>query len=163
MGKVPRSILSVRKRGKRERERERSNLQFNVSPLTGNSYGENSTATTHAFQKTPMNWNGLLHRPRLHRGFGNRFGVSTSRHRQMRPYAAAEGTPAAEMSDVKATMEGRMVQVTRAATAQTTTTALRGWPCSETRETQPEKGSTPSRATAKTRREAATMAMAVFL
>lgn len=80
----------------------------------------------------------------------------------MSPYAAAEGTPAAEMSDVKATLEGRMVQVTRAATVQTTTTALRGWPCSETRETQDEKGRTPSRATAKTRREAATMAIAVF-
>jgi hypothetical protein len=40
-------------------------------------------------------------------------------------------------------------------------TALRGWPAC-TWETQPEKGSTPSRATAKTRREAAMMAMAVF-
>jgi hypothetical protein len=54
-----------------------------------------------------------------------------------------------------------MVQVTRAATPQTTMTALRGWPPS-TLETQLEKGRTPSRATAKTRREAAMMAMAVF-
>lgn len=62
---------------------------------------------------------------------------------------------------MKATLEGRRVQVTRAATVQTTMTALRGWPL-WTRETQLEKGRTPSRATAKTRREEATMAMAVF-
>lgn len=48
-----------------------------------------------------------------------------------------------------------------AATTQTTITALRGWPeC--TRETHEEKGRTPSRATAKTRREAAVIATAVF-
>jgi hypothetical protein len=62
---------------------------------------------------------------------------------------------------VKATLEGRIVQVIRAATPQTTMTAFRGWP-PFTRETQPEKGRTPSRATAKTRREAAMMAIAVF-
>ena len=63
---------------------------------------------------------------------------------------------------MNATPEGRMVQATRAATPPTTRTAL--WGCweGETRETQLEKGRTPSRATAKTRREAATMAMAVF-
>lgn len=55
-----------------------------------------------------------------------------------------------------------MVQATNAATPQTTITALRGCPSAETWETQPEKGRTPSRATAKTRREAATMAIAVF-
>lgn len=62
---------------------------------------------------------------------------------------------------MNATLDGRMVQVTRDATPQTTITALRGWPLL-TRETQPENGSTPSRATAKTRREAAMMAIAVF-
>lgn len=108
-----------------------------------------------------MTWNGLLRRPRLHLGFGNRFGVHISRPRQMRPYAAALGTPAAETREVKATLEARIVQVMIAATAQTTMTALRGWPFF-TRDTQPENGRTPSRATAKTSREAATIAMAVF-
>lgn len=81
--------------------------------------------------------------------------------RQINPYAAALGTPAAETSEVKATLEARIVQVMIAATVQTTTTALRGWPeC--TRETHEEKGRTPSRATAKTRREAAVIATAEF-
>jgi hypothetical protein len=66
------------------------------------------------------------------------------------------------MSEVKATADGRIVHVTRAATPQTTITALRGCPSGETRDTQLEKGNTPSRATAKTRRDAATMAIAVF-
>lgn len=64
---------------------------------------------------------------------------------------------------MKATPDGRMLQVTSAATPQTTRTAFLGWPVAgSTRETQGEKGRTPSRATAKTRREAAMMAMAVF-
>tara|TARA_R110002060_G_scaffold75796_1_gene85691 strand:+ start:505 stop:789 length:285 start_codon:yes stop_codon:yes gene_type:complete len=84
------------------------------------------------------------------------------RPKQISPYAAADGTPAAEMRDVKATEEGRIVHVTSDATIQITSTAFRGCPSAETWETQPEKGSTPSRATAKTRREAATIAMAVF-
>lgn len=88
--------------------------------------------------------------------------MQSSRARQIRPYAAALGTPAAETSDVKATSEGSSVQVMMAPTAQTTTTALRGWPLL-TRDTHDEKGRTPSRATAKTNREAATMAIAVFL
>jgi hypothetical protein len=79
----------------------------------------------------------------------------------MRPYAAAEGTPAAETRDVKATSDGRSVQVMMDATVQTTMTAFRGWPLC-TFETQEEKGRTPSRATAKTRRDDATMAIAVF-
>lgn len=80
----------------------------------------------------------------------------------MSPYAAAEGTPAAEMSDVNATLDGRIVHATIEATPQTTRTAFRGCPSGDTRETQLENGSTPSRATAKTRREAATIAIAVF-
>lgn len=48
-----------------------------------------------------------------------------------------------------------------AATPQTTITAFLGWP-PWTRETQVENGSTPSRATAKTNRDAATIAIAVF-
>lgn len=83
-------------------------------------------ATTHPFQKTPMSWNGLLHRPRLQAGFGNRFGVQNNRPRQIRPYAAALGTPAAETREVKATLDGRIVQVMSAATAHTTMTAFLG-------------------------------------
>lgn len=67
------------------KEMRRGNLQFKVCPVTGNTYGENKTATTHPFQNTPMNWNGLLHRPRLHAGLGKRFGVQNSRPRQIRP------------------------------------------------------------------------------
>ena len=109
-----------------------------------------------------MIWNGRLSRPRLHRGFGNLLGVINTRARQIRPYAAADGTPAAEMRDVKATLDGRIVHVTIAATPQTTMMALYGCPLGDTRETQPDMGRTPSRATAKTRRDAATMAMVVF-
>jgi len=43
-----------------------------------------------------------------------------------------------------------------------TITVFWGWPETETLETQLEKGSIPSRATAKTRREAARTAMAVL-
>lgn len=82
--------------------------------------------------------------------------------RQIRPYAAADGTPAAEIRDVNATSEASMVQVIKEATPQMTRTALLGWPADETRDTQLENGRTPSRATAKTRREAATIAIAVF-
>ena len=108
-----------------------------------------------------MTWNGLLSRPRLQAGLGKFLGVRKSRARQISPYAAAEGTPAAETREVKATAEGRMVQVMTAATPQTTRTALRGWPAT-TRETQLDQGRTPSRATAKTSREAARTAIAVF-
>lgn len=99
--------------------------------------------------------------PKLHAGLGKRFGVHSSLDRQINPYAAALGTPAAETRDVNATLEASNVQVMMAATVQTTITALRGWPLC-TRETQVEKGRTPSRATAKTRREAAVIATAVF-
>lgn len=43
-----------------------------------------------------------------------------------------------------------------------TVTAFFGWPCESTRPIHPDKGSTPSRATAKIRREAATIAMEEF-
>lgn len=108
-----------------------------------------------------MAWNGLLRRPRLHAGLGNLFGVKNKRPRQMSPYAAAEGTPAADTREVKATEDGKMVQVIIEATTHTTMTALRGCP-STTRETQCENGKTPSLATANTSLEAARTAMAVF-
>lgn len=79
----------------------------------------------------------------------------------MSPYAAADGTPAADTREVKATDDGKMVQVIMDATTHTTMTALRGCP-STTRETQGENGKTPSLATANTSLEAARTAMAVF-
>lgn len=109
-----------------------------------------------------MNWKGLLSLPKLHLGFGKFLGVKKNRPKQISPYAAADGTPAADIREVNATAEGRMVHVTIAATPQTTRTAFFGWPLCETCETQLEKGRTPSRATANTRRDAATMAIAVF-
>jgi len=89
-------------------------------------------------------------------------GVRKTRPKHINPYAAAEGTPAAEMRDVNATPEGKIVQVMSAETPQITRTALRGWPSGDTLETHPEYGRTPSLATAKTSREAATIAIAVF-
>jgi len=44
----------------------------------------------------------------------------------MSPYAAADGTPAAETRDVKAVDDGRSVHVMIEETPQTTSTALRG-------------------------------------
>ncbi len=120
------------------------------------------TATTHPFQNIEMNWNGLLSFPKLHRGSGKLRGVRKIRPKQISPYAAADGTPAAEMREVNAAPEGRIVQVTEAEIPQMTRTALRGWPSDDTRETQFEKGITPSLAIANTRRDAATMAIAVF-
>lgn len=72
------------------------------------------------------------------------------------------GTPAAETKLVNATGEGRIVHRRRAATAQIILTALRGWPSTETREIHHDMGRTPSRAMAKTRREAAITATEVF-
>jgi hypothetical protein len=72
------------------------------------------------------------------------------------------GTPAALTKDVNATGEGRMVRRSTAATVCMTITALRGSFFSDTVEIHPEKGSTPSRATAQIRREAATPATEVF-
>jgi hypothetical protein len=72
------------------------------------------------------------------------------------------GTPPADMSDVKATWLGMMLHSSIAAKANMTVTAFRGWRWLSTRPIQFESGSTPSRATAKRRREEATTAMLVF-
>jgi hypothetical protein len=88
--------------------------------------------------------------------------VRKTRPKQISPYEAADGTPAADMREVNATPEGRIVQVMEADIPQMTRTALRGWPSDETWETQFQKGRTPSLAIANTRRDAATMAIAVF-
>ncbi len=85
-----------------------------------------------------------------------------TRPKQINPYAAAEVTPAAEMREVNATPDGRIVQVMRAETPQMTRTALRGCPSGDTLETQLQNWRNPSRVTAKISREAATMAIAVF-
>lgn len=73
-----------------------------------------------------MNWKGRLSFPKLHRGLGKLSLVMNTLPTQIKPYAAAEGTPAAEMSEVNATAEGRMVQVTKAEIPQTTRTAFLG-------------------------------------
>jgi hypothetical protein len=72
------------------------------------------------------------------------------------------GTPAALTKDVNATGEGRIVRRIRAATPCMTMTALRGSFFSDTVEIHPEKGRTPSRATAQMSREAATPETEVF-
>ena len=72
------------------------------------------------------------------------------------------GTAAALTRDVKATGEGRIVQSRSAATISMTVIAFLGSFLSETVEIQPEKGRTPSRATAQMRRDAATPAIVAF-
>lgn len=47
-------------------------------------------------------------------------GVRKNLPKEMSPYAAADGTPAAETSEVNATDDGKMVQVIMDATPQTT-------------------------------------------
>lgn len=56
--------------GLRLRGRTIRNVQFKVAPVTGNSYGEKRIATHQPFQNIPINWKGLLQRPRLHLGLG---------------------------------------------------------------------------------------------
>ena len=80
----------------------------------------------------------------------------------MSPYDVMHGTVPAETSEVKATALGRMVHSRAAATTNMTVTAFFGRPLGVTRPIQPESGSTPSRATAKTNLEDATTAMLVF-
>lgn len=113
------------------------------------------------FHSRASAWNGLLHTPRLHAAFGNSLSDRKSRPKHIRPYAAADGTPAAETRDVKATDEGRSVQVMTEETPHTTSTALRGCP-SDTWDTQLENGRTPFLAIAKTSLDAASIAIAVF-
>lgn len=72
------------------------------------------------------------------------------------------GTPAALMSELKATGEARIVQSNKDATTNITVVALRGSFFADTCETQPEYGRTPSRATAQINRELATPATVVF-
>lgn len=68
------------------------------------------------------------------------------------------GTPAALTSDARATGDGKMVHKSSAATMCITMTAFFGSFFAETLEIHPEKGSTPSLATAQIRRELATPA-----
>jgi hypothetical protein len=72
------------------------------------------------------------------------------------------GMAPAEVSDVNATWLGRMERSSVAPKTKMTVTAFFGCPSASTRPIQPESGSTPSRATAKTSREEATTATLVF-
>ncbi|KAJ9093808.1 hypothetical protein QFC19_008185 [Naganishia cerealis] len=70
--------------------------------------------------------------------------------------------PPAETSEVKATLDGKIVHRSTAPKQYMTVTAFLGRPSSVTRPTQEENGKTPSRATAKTSRDAATVAILAF-
>lgn len=89
-------------------------------------------------------------------------GVMKQRPNAMSAYAVMVGTPAALTSELKATGDGKMVHSSSAATACITIIALRGSFFADTCEIQPEKGKTPSRATAQMRRELATPAIVVL-
>lgn len=80
----------------------------------------------------------------------------------MSPYAAIVGTAPADTSEVNATWLGKIVHRRAAAKIKMTVTALRGCPCASTCPIHPDKGSTPSRATANTKRDEATIATVVF-
>ena len=67
-----------------------------------------------------------------------------------------------EIKDVNATWLGRIVQRSAAPKTNITVTAFRGWRAFSTRPMQDESGRTPSRATAKMSREAATIATLVL-
>ncbi len=84
------------------------------------------------------------------------------RSREIKPYAAVVGMAPAETSDVKATWLGKIVQSMTAPKRYMTVTAFRGWRELSTLPIHPDKGRTPSRATANTRREAATIATLVL-
>lgn len=131
-------------------------LQLNVCAVTGNSIGLNSTAERYKFQIIAMNVNGRDHFPKLHLARLNFPAVRKHRPKQISAYAVMVGTAAALTSDVNATGEGKIVQSNTAATTSMIVIALRGSFLSETAEIHPEKGRTPSRATAQIRREAAT-------
>lgn len=89
-------------------------------------------------------------------------GVIVNRKSAIKPYAAIVGTPPAETRDVNATWLGRMVHNMAALKMKITVTACFGCPASSTWPIQPDIGRTPSRATAKTKREEATIAILVF-
>jgi hypothetical protein len=84
-----------------------------------------------------------------------------NRRRAISPYAAMVGTLPAETNDVNATWLGRIVHRRVAAKTKMTVTALLGRPSGVTRPIHPDSGRTPSRATAKTSRDEATMATLV--
>lgn len=72
------------------------------------------------------------------------------------------GTPPHETREVKATEEGRIVQRRTAAMIPMKMMAFRGCPFLSTLPIQLEPGRIPSRAIAKTRRDAAVIARLVF-
>lgn len=108
------------------------------------------------------NVSGRDQRPRDQRACLNSCGVIKTRPKQMSAYAMIVGTPAALTKEVNATDDGRIVQSRSEATTSMTVMALRGSRRSETAEIHPEKGRTPSRATAQMSRELATPATVVF-
>jgi len=113
--------------------------------------------------KTPAaRYIGFLNFPNLNLVFLNEFGVRKSLKRAIKAYAAMVGTPPAETRDVNATWLGMITMSNVAPKTNMTVTALRGWPSGVTWPIHLEPGRTPSRATAKMRRDAATMAMLVF-
>ena len=78
-----------------------------------------------------------------------------------RPYEEVIQTAAPDTREVKATWLGRIVQSMKAEREHMTVTAFRGCFLSSTWLIQEESGRIPSRATAKTRREAATIMVEV--
>ena len=90
----------------------------------------------------------------------NSSGVTSNLNNPIRKYVPVAKTPVADMREVKATWLGSIAQRRQAAKMYTTVTAFRGCLFLSTRLTQEEDGRIPSRATAKTRREAATITAA---
>ena len=91
----------------------------------------------------------------------NPSGVMNSLNNATRPYVEVMQIALVETREVKATWLGRIVHRMRAEKMYMTVTAFRGSLFSSTLPTQEENGRTPSRATAKMRREAATITVEV--
>lgn len=110
-----------------------------------------------------MKQKGTERRPLDHLALANSPRVKRSRRTGIRAYAAIVGTPPHEISDVKATDDGKMVQRRIAAMIPMKMIALRGWPFRSTVPIHFEPGRIPSRAIAKMSRDAAVTASDVLI
>lgn len=68
------------------------------------------TANTRPWYNTTIKYMGGPHLPKYHLLLWKWPGVTVRRKRAINPYAAIVGTPPAETREVKATLEGRIVQ-----------------------------------------------------
>lgn len=137
-------------------------LKLKFCAVTGHSYGEKSTVRRNVFHTEAITQNGVENLPFDHFASTKSPRVKIKRRVGMRAYAATVGTPPADTREVKATAEGRIEQRRTDETIPMKMMALRGCPLESTLPIHEEPGRIPSRATAKTKRDAAVIARLVF-